>query len=204
LNSNPYTAKTLKPLSPTTTNYPDGHDYKEKSAFGFIGEIDSDGKITNQKKHQHHQHLFYEDIEVVGRSAIVTGTKQQDGSSMDLLLVNYNDSLSIEQEKTFTKEGVQYGLKTIKYNDFYYTLIASENLENNKLNLSMMKSDLHFNSLWEKNFDSHQSQDPKDLIITNDKIYCLINTREEKGAATNAELYVLSLDGILLNKKSIQ
>jgi len=183
--------------------YSDGYRFKEKTASGFIGEINEQAEITNQVIHPHDQHLFYEHLEFLKEGSLITGTKQHTNSSMDVLLVSYDDQLSIVREKAFLKEGIQYGVKSIQYENEIYTLYTSENPDNNKLNISLMKCDLSFNRIWEKNFYNNSSHTPTDFMIHDQQIYCLNNSVTEKGKSSQAKVMVISLDGELLSEKFI-
>ncbi len=185
-------------------NYPDGYDYNEMAAYGFIGAMNQDGNVLKHASYQQDQHVFFNDIELAKKSIIVTGTKQEKGSSMNLLMVSYNDSLEIITEKSFIKKGFQYGIKTIQHDEHYYTLIADENPKNHKKNLSLMKSDHLLEPQWIKEFPSDYSTEPVDIIITNQHIYCLINVTSENSTSIQSEIYMLSMDGEFVKKQTIQ
>lgn len=184
-------------------DYPDGYEYNQKATFGFIGEINRMGKILNHSSYKHNQHVFFNDLEVTKKAIVVTGTKQQAGSSMDLLMLRYDDSLQVNHEKTFIKKGYQKGVKTILHDQYFFTLIVDENPKNNKKNFSLMKSDSLFQPQWIRTFPSEHSANPVDLIIANQHIYCLANVVVQGENTMQAEMYSISMEGDLIKKQTI-
>ena len=185
-------------------DYPDGHSYNEKATFGFIGKFDQLGNVLKHDSYKHDEHVFFNDIELTNKYTIVTGTKQLNGSSMNLLLVCYDDNLQLKYEKTLLNEGFQYGVKTIFHEQYFYTLIKDENLGNHKTNFSLMKSDSLFQPQWVKKVPSEKSTEPIDFLILENHIYCVANAYLQNKNSIQAEIYKISMDGELIKKQAIQ
>ena len=184
-------------------HYPDGHDYNQKSAFGFIDVLNNKGVSTKHVSAKTSQHQFFNDIEVLDSTLILTGTEQSDQTSMDLLLRRYDHKLNLMSNEIFEEEGLQIGIKTIEENGFLYTLVRSENLEENKTTIRLVKSNKDFTQVWLKEYGDETFYDPKDLLIADDKIMVISNIVNKTTKESKASLFIISLDGNLISETAI-
>lgn len=184
-------------------HYPDGYNYEQKYAFGFIAKMNANQEVTKQASKKTKQHIFFEDIELMDSTLLVTGTEQSETSSMDLLLMKYDQNLDSIASQIIIEQGIQTGVKSIVFNGYIYTLVYAEDIEDHSMKVRLVKSTKDLKTIWMKDYGDGASYKPTDLLITNNRIHIVSNIKDRITEDSRASLFVISLDGDLITQKEL-
>ncbi len=185
-------------------HYKDGHSYESKKAYGHLAVLTMKDSILYDRKLIGSQHLFINDLELIDGGLIVTGTVQQEGTGMDILLVTLDDTLGVKKEIKINAPGTQEGIKTLSYDNGYLTLASVENTENEKMQIKLIAHNYEGAMQWEKTITESSNYEAKDFLILKDKIYIIANKYDNKIESSQAELISVSLKGEVIQSKSFE
>lgn len=185
-------------------HYPDGHNYSNPQAYGFIFKTDSEGNILNQYTHSGNGHVFIHGLHTKEDFIYAGGTYQSDSTGMDLLSIKLDQNLNPLWTRQITRDGIQEVKKILAIEQDLYLLSNDEQSDHNmRLQLSKLNNDGEL--IWQKHFGEHNySYEPIDMTLFEKNLYIASNAHRSRITSPSIFLFKIDLDGVLLDEKIIQ
>lgn len=186
-------------------HYPDGHNYKQQSAYGFIIKTDSSGIETNRFIYKQTGHAFVNDIHYDEDHIYAIATVQSNSTGMDLHCIKLDKGLDQIWNIPFVEKGTQEGSKLIMLKQTVYLLGTTESGSKDKVILQVHKINKNGDLIWRKNVgQSHTFLNPADMVYWGGYLYIVSNTRKSRTAGPQILLQKISLDGIVIDQVTIE
>lgn len=175
--------------------YPDGHDYKNSKTYGYIIKTNSQGQETNRYTHHGDGHVFINELKQNGPSILAVGTYQSTNTGMDMMLLILNQELKLQSETVFPYAGVQEALFAAKKDNKAYIAGTSEDLVDHTMKCRLLSLDANHKVIWSLTIEESGSWTPQDMIVHNNKLILLVESKSSRIASPTSHIYIVSLTG---------
>jgi len=184
-------------------HYPDGHEYKHSNTYGYIISTDSNGQQKHQYNHHGTGHVFIHDLIQNGEFIFAVGAHQSTHSGMDILLLKLDSHLKLKSEKILAEEGIQEAHLIKLKDEQIFIAGTSENMLNHKMKCHLISLDSESNIKWTSIIEDEGSCRPQDLIINENKLILLVESKASRTSDSKSLLYTFSLQGTSLQELEI-
>lgn len=184
-------------------HYPDGHEYKNPKAVGYIIHLDESGLEKSRYMHHGEGHVFIHDLVQHEATLHAIGTHQSEATGMDQLILSLDSDLNILTDSIFRENGVQKWLLAKRGLNHLYITGITEDLIDHTMKLQLQCVSKNHEVLWKKTIPNNGSYMPTDLIITKTHLILLVEKTTSRISPPESYIYLFSLDGNIIQKTEI-
>lgn len=184
-------------------HHPDGHDFKNPKATGYIIRIDENGHELNRYQHYGEGHVFLHDIVTQKDTIHVVGTHQSEGTGMDQLIISLKSDFTVLSQSIVRETGIQEWLLAKRAFAQVFLAGTKEDLNDYSMNLQLQCMNKNQDVLWKKTITDSGSYKPIDMFITKSHMILLVEKTTSRTSSPESYAYQFSLDGTLLYKIKI-